>query len=91
MGSIGFMLMVVGLIAAAIGDIWILVLAFEEDILWGLGSLLLPVVALVYAALHWEDAKTPSSWRWEAMGLRYLGWLCWRLRIRAGRRRIEGP
>jgi hypothetical protein len=41
-----------------LGGLWIVVLAWQRGILWGLGCLLLPVLQLVYVALNWKEAKT---------------------------------
>jgi len=37
----------------------LVVAAFKENILWGLGCLFLPFVALFFHIGHWEDAATP--------------------------------
>lgn len=47
-----------GLICVGAG-LWLLVLAFQESIWWGLGSLLLSPVMLVFVILHWNKAKVP--------------------------------
>jgi hypothetical protein len=59
MAILGMLLLVVGLIIAAVGGIWLLVVAFQESILWGLGSLFIPLVGLVFVIMHWEVAKKP--------------------------------
>jgi hypothetical protein len=41
------------------GGLWIVVLAWQKDILWGLGGLLFPMLQLVYLALHWKEARPP--------------------------------
>lgn len=33
--------------------------AFRQSILWGLGSLFVPFVGLIFAIMHWADAKKP--------------------------------
>ncbi len=55
----GIILTLLGLVAALAGGIWIIVLTFRTSILWGLASLLIPVVALIFSIMHWEDAKRP--------------------------------
>lgn len=52
-------LIFVGFALMMVGGIWVLVKAFQESILWGLGSLLVPIVGLVFVAMHWEDAGKP--------------------------------
>lgn len=52
-------LLILGLILLFGGGLWLLVLAFQENIWWGLGSLLVSPVLLVFAILHWHKSKTP--------------------------------
>ena len=59
MGVLGMMLMAVGGIAALVGGIWFLIVAFQENILWGLGCLFIPFVALVFLIMHWDKAGKP--------------------------------
>jgi hypothetical protein len=39
------------------GGLWIVVLAWQKGILWGLGCLLFPVLQLIYVALNWKQSK----------------------------------
>ncbi len=59
MSSIGTILYGVGILAALVGGIWLLVVAFQESIGWGVGCLLCGPVAIVFAIQHWEKAKVP--------------------------------
>ena len=52
-------LVVAGVIFAIIGFIWILIEAFKESVWWGLGSLFINVVALIFVLMHWDRAKKP--------------------------------
>ena len=49
-----------------IGQIMILVAAFREGVLWGLGCFFLPVVQLIFIIVHWHEAK-------KGLGLSLLG------------------
>ena len=49
----------VGLLISFVGGIWLLVEAFKTSIWWGLGSLLIAPVSLVFVILHWQVAKKP--------------------------------
>jgi len=42
-----------------LGGLWIIVLAWQKGILWGLGCLLFPILQLFYVALNWKEAKSP--------------------------------
>lgn len=59
MSVIALILLVLGLAISLVAGIWLLVVAFRESVWWGLGSLLLSPVALVFVILHWQQAKKP--------------------------------
>jgi hypothetical protein len=42
-----------------IGTIWMLFVAFQESILWGIGCLLIPLVVIVFTIQYWNEAKKP--------------------------------
>ena len=48
-----------GLALAALAWIWLIVRAFQERFWWGLGSLFLPPLALVFALYHAQKAISP--------------------------------
>lgn len=52
-------LAIIGAILAVVGYIWLLVLAFSESIMWGVGSLLCGIVALVFGITRWPETKAP--------------------------------
>ena len=68
---IGLILLGVGGIAALVFGIMILVEAFKESILWGLGSLFVPFVMLIFVFMHWERTKT-NFIRWAIAFVVYL-------------------
>jgi hypothetical protein len=55
----GEALAIIGAILGIVGYIWLLVLAFSESILWGIGSLLCGLVALVFGITRWPETKVP--------------------------------
>jgi hypothetical protein len=58
MGVIGTILIIVGMITMIVGGIMLLIVAFKENIWWGLGSIFVPpFVALVFLFMHWQKAK----------------------------------
>jgi len=59
MATIGMILLVIGLVVMLVGGIWLLVVAFKESIWWGLGSLFIPFVSLIFAIMHWSKASKP--------------------------------
>jgi hypothetical protein len=52
-------LLYVGGLIAFVGGIWLIVVAFKKSVWWGLGSLIVPFVGLIFAILNWQVAKTP--------------------------------
>ena len=46
-----------GLLLIAGGSLYILVRAFTTSVRWGVGCLLVSPVMIVFAMLHWDDAK----------------------------------
>ena len=62
----GVALIVVGGIIAFIGSIMFLICAFKESILWGLGSLFIPIVGLVFIFTHWDETKKPFFIYWNS-------------------------
>ncbi len=59
MAVLGTIVMVPGYIVMVVGSIWFLVAAFQTSIGWGLGSLFIPFVNIVFLILHWDVAKRP--------------------------------
>ena len=73
MSTLGMILNVVGAVVALAGGIWLLVVAFKESILWGIGCLLVPCVGLVFAIMHWEKAKKPFLIELAGVALASIG------------------
>lgn len=57
MNGIVIGLMGVGWLVSIIGSIMLLIVAFKESVLWGLGCLFIPFVALVFIIMHWSISK----------------------------------
>ncbi len=55
----GTLLLGLGGIMLFIGWIWLVIEAFKVNILWGIGCILLPIIDLIFAIIHWEVAKKP--------------------------------
>jgi hypothetical protein len=60
----------VGIIAGAVG---LLVAAFRESFVWGLGCLLLPIVGLLFMVLHWDRARKPFLLKLAGVGIVVAG------------------
>jgi hypothetical protein len=59
METVGLVCMLIGLVISLIYGIKILILAFKTSILWGLGSLLVPFVSLIFIVMYWQETKSP--------------------------------
>jgi hypothetical protein len=59
MGAVAAVLMGLGGLVVLVGAIMMLVAAFKESLMWGLGCLILPFVSLVFLVMHWQVAKKP--------------------------------
>ena len=56
MGAIFGILALICFLAAAICGIWLLVVIFQDGgVLWGLGSIFIPFVSLIYVVMNWGD------------------------------------
>ena len=47
------------LVIVMISSLWLTIVGFKKHILWGIGMLFIPVVALVFTAMNWSKAKKP--------------------------------
>lgn len=59
METVGLICLVIGLLIALFYGIKLLIIAFKTSILWGLGSLFVPFVSLIFIFMHWEKTKSP--------------------------------
>ena len=61
MGSVfhglGWTLLILGYLLAFLGSLWIIILGWQRNILWGVICFLVPIVQLVYVAAHWKESK----------------------------------
>jgi hypothetical protein len=59
METMSMLLVVIGFGLLLIGGLWVVVNAFKESILWGLGALFVPFVSLFFIIKHWDENKLP--------------------------------
>jgi glutaredoxin-like YruB-family protein len=57
MNPLLLILFILSALAVVIGNLMLLVAAFRQSILWGLGSLFIPFVQLFFLIRHWDQAK----------------------------------
>ena len=51
------LLFLIGGVIMLIGGVMVLIEAFKESPLWGIGSILVPLVSLIFVITHWEQAR----------------------------------
>jgi len=59
MGALSILLILAGIGIALVGNIQILIMAFRESVLWGLGILFVPFVGLIFVVMRWQDCWKP--------------------------------
>jgi hypothetical protein len=59
MEILGYILYGIGIIISLIYGIQLLIMAFRHSVLWGLGYLCVPFVALIFIFMHWSETKGP--------------------------------
>ncbi|WP_309385084.1 hypothetical protein [Cerasicoccus frondis] len=52
-------LYIIALVIALIYGIQLLIIAFKEHILWGLGYIFVPFCGLVFIIMYWDRCKSP--------------------------------
>lgn len=73
METVGWIVGIAGIIALLGGGIWILVAAFQQDIVWGLACLFIPFVSLIFLVKYWDKASRPFGlWAAGLLGV-FLG------------------
>ena len=59
METIGAVLIIVGAFFYMLGYLKVLIIAFQEGTVWGIASLLFPLVGLAFVLTYWERARSP--------------------------------
>ena len=62
METIGITLMVIASSLFVVSSITILIQAFKKSLLWGFGSLFIPLVELAFVILNWDEIKKYVLW-----------------------------
>lgn len=63
------LIVIAGFFLAVVASLWLLVRAFSESILWGLGCLFIAPVWLFFVIVHWRQAKDPFLLWLTGLGL----------------------
>ena len=62
MDFLGTVLIVIGVVISAVAYIMIVIEAFKTTIWWGLGTLFIQIVGIVYVIMYWEQTKKYVIW-----------------------------
>jgi hypothetical protein len=57
MDAVAGILVLVGWLTMFVGSIMVLIAAFRESVLWGIGCLFIAPVTLFFIITHWSEAK----------------------------------
>ena len=52
-------ILIIGGLIMLYGSILFLIVAFQDNVFWGLACLLVPIAALFYLVKNWEETKSP--------------------------------
>lgn len=75
MAIAGMALAIVSGLAMLVFSIQILVTAFKTSILWGLGSLFVPFVILIFVVMRWDETKKPFLYSLACLPAWFVGFL----------------
>jgi len=59
---VGEILIVFSIAIFVVANIMVLIKAFKKSLLWGFGSLFIPVVTIVFIILNWEETNKYILW-----------------------------
>ena len=61
MDKIGIWIFCLGFGVILVGKIWVLVVAFKQEVPWGVACLFIPFVSIVFLVKYWEKAARPFA------------------------------
>lgn len=66
---------VLGVALLVVGQLWLVVRAFQHGLGWGLACLFVPFAALAFIVLHWDEAANPFFTSLAGLGcVLYSAW-----------------
>ena len=75
MDTLGMVMLGIGLIIGLIFGIKLIIVAFQESVIWGLAYLFIPFVSLIFIVVHWDNARSPFLKSLLAIPLCVLGFM----------------
>ena len=73
MAAIGLILSLIGYAAVFAFSVWLLIIAFQEDVVQGLLSLFVPFYLFYYVITRWETCQKPFFFMLGGLGAVALG------------------
>lgn len=80
MDILGGSIVLISILIIIICDIYIIIKAFKVSLLWGFGTLIIPIVALAFIVLHWTETKKYVFWMLIGLLLFLIGGSLYNLR-----------
>ena len=66
-------LLLTGYIILVLGGLWMLFVIFQTSVVWGILSILVPFVSLLFVIMHWDETKRPFLVQIVGLVLIYFG------------------
>jgi hypothetical protein len=73
--TVGFGLVIIGFLLAIIAGVWLLVVAYQVSVEWGLASTFIPFGAFVFLFKHWSKAQRPFYYQLAGLGMVAVGFV----------------
>ena len=70
---LGSILVVVGMMVVVAGGLWILVLAFQESVGWGIACLLCGIAQIIFLIQFWDRCSKPFLIQLAGLALAVIG------------------
>ena len=80
MEILGGAIVLMGVLLLLISDIMIVVKAFKTTLLWGFGTLFIPIVSLAFIVLYWDKTKKYVLWLFIGLLLFLVGGTLYNMR-----------
>jgi hypothetical protein len=73
MSAIALVLSVIGGIVMLVAGVMLLIKAFQQSVLWGLGCLFLGPVSLIFVIMYWQDTKKVFLYQLAGLAVMVVG------------------
>ena len=64
-----FVVRLLALSATLAGGIWLIIVAFQENVGWGIACVFVPFLSVVFAITHWTKSKVPFAIHWGGLAV----------------------